>query len=319
MRPRGKMKIIPIQEMYQRKFDRQKKIKELSYHAAGHCVHLGKISPGCYGCFVPDPYKINIYTGAKCTLDCIYCSQGKTVRGEKIMTSEPPTRFKNKKTPGVKERYLIYSCRPDYHPSSISYSGGGDPLLHIDDIAQSMRFFHDLHKKLEKKPWYFLYTNGVMASKNILLQVKDLGFDEIRFHLGASNFSKKVYKHMDIAIKYFKTISVETPAWPYHRKKLFDMLPKIDDIGVKHLNIGEVEINEKNFKRISAVLPEGEICQCGGLQLYDGGLVYDIIEEVVRKKYSYSVLDCNCFVKNIQRASGKWVFHEEVEGLCVEY
>ncbi|UCC95698.1 MAG: hypothetical protein JSW40_02845, partial [Candidatus Omnitrophota bacterium] len=103
------------------------------------------------------------------------------------------------------------------------------------------------------------------------------------------------------------------------RKKLFGMLPKIEDIGVKHLNITEVEINAKNFKRISALLPEGEICQCGELQLYDGGLVYDIIEEVIRKRYSYSVLDCNCFVKSIQRTPGKWVFHEDVKGLCAEY
>ena len=308
------MKILSIQDVYQRKFNRQKRIKELSYHAAGHCVHLGKISPGCYGCFIPEQYRKNICAGLKCNLDCVYCPEGKTVRNKKVDCQISDSFFKD-----IKKRSLLESVRPDYQPSSISFSGGGEPLMHLDTIADFMLFFHDLHQHLKKKPWYYLYTNGTLAGNDTILYLKDLGFDEIRFHLGATNFSEEVYNNMHNAVKYFKAVSAETPAWPFHRKKLFDMLPKIEDIGVKHLNIAEVEINVKNFKRLSALLPKGEICQCRELQLYDGGLVYDIIEEVIRKKFSYSVLDCNCFVKNIQRSPGKLVFHEDVKGLCAEY
>jgi len=112
---------------------------------------------------------------------------------------------------------------------------------------------------------------------------------------------------------------VETPSWPPHKKKLFEMLPRIDDLGVNHLNLAEIEITRYNYNRIAKILPKGEIYQCYEMHLYDGGLAYDIIEEVLRKKYSYSVLDCNCFVKSIQRSPAKWVAHQSVEGLCRQY
>ena len=70
------MKILPIQEVYSRKFERQKKIAQLEYHAAGHCVHIGKISPGCYSCFVADKYCKNIVAGNGCNSDCKYCASG---------------------------------------------------------------------------------------------------------------------------------------------------------------------------------------------------------------------------------------------------
>jgi len=112
---------------------------------------------------------------------------------------------------------------------------------------------------------------------------------------------------------------VETPSWPPHKKKLFEMLPRIDDLGVNHLNLAEIEITRYNYNRIAKILPKGEIYQCYEMHLYDGRLAYDIIEEVLRKKYSYSVLDCNCFVKSIQRSPAKWVAHQSVEGLCRQY
>ncbi len=150
-------------------------------------------------------------------------------------------------------------------------------------------------------------------------QVQDLGFDEIRFHLGASNFSKEVYQNLEKAIGYFKAVSVETPAWPPHRNNLFEMLPIIDSIGLKHLNLGEIEIHASNLDKIAGILPNAEIYQCYEMHLYDGGLVYDIIEEVIRKKYSYSVIDCDCFVKSIQRGHAKLVSHQDVSDLCAVY
>ncbi len=308
------MKLLPIQDVYQRKFDRQKKIKKLEYHAAGHCVHLGKISPGCYSCFVADKYCKNIVAGFNCNCNCTYCASGacSSTFNEKEKV-ENFLRFK------VDSNLLIdEASQPDYNPRKMSFSGGGEPLMYLDNIARYMALFHDIHKSLEKKPWYFLYTNGILATPENLEQLKALGFDEIRFHLGATNFSDKIYGNMAAAVKYLKTVSVETPAWPFHRQNLFEMLPRLQDIGVTHLNITEIEINKNNFKRISKALPDGEICQCGELQLYDNGLVYDLMEEVIRKNYSFSVLDCNCFVKSIQRTPGKWLYHEAVAGLCTE-
>ena len=300
------MKILSIQEAYKRKFERQKAIKELQYHASGHCVHIGKISPGCYSCFVPDLFRHNFFSGAKCNLNCPYCFY-KSKEENKI------NLIKN--ISGI----LRESRLPNHSLKSVSFSGGGEPLLYMDKIKEYMKVYRDIEKDTGQRPWYYLYTNGVLANSDMLLQLKDLGFDEIRFHLGASNFSKKVYRNLNKATNYFKAVTVETPSWPPHRKKLFEMLPIIDDMSVKHLNLGEIEITKYNYRKIAKILPKGEIYQCYEMHLYDGGLAYDIIEEVLKKKYSYSVLDCSCFVKNIQRSPAKFIHHEDIKGLIAKY
>lgn len=301
------MKILSIQEAYQRKFIRQKTIKGLEYHAAGHCVHIGKLSPGCYSCFIPDRTRKNIPVGNRCNLNCSYCPCNRKGR-------EPKNWIRKFKLAILRESTL-----PNYNPSVFSFTGGGEPLLHLDVITTFMRFFHDLEKYMKRRPWYYLYTNGVLANPGLFLRMRNLGFDEIRFHIGATNFSEKVYRNLKKAVSYFKAVTVETPAWPPHRKKLFKMLPIIEDIGVRHLNLGEIEITKYNYSKIAKILPDAEIYQCYETHLYDGGLVYDIFEEVLRKKYSYSVLDCSCFVKSIQRSPAKWVSYQDAKDLCAQY
>jgi len=166
------------------------------------------------------------------------------------------------------------------------------------------------------RPWYYLYTNGILADRDMLMKLKEMGFDEMRFHLGASDFAEGVYRNMEEAVSILDTVTVETPAWPPHRQKLFEMLPILEEIGVRHLNLGQVEITESNRGRIAEVIPDAEIFQCYNIHLDDHGLVYDIMEEVLRKGYRFSVLDCSAFVKSIQRSPGKHLIHESVEELC---
>ena len=151
------------------------------------------------------------------------------------------------------------------------------------------------------------------------MRLADLGLDEIRFHLGATNFSKKVIRHMQEAVEIFKAVTVETPAWPPHRKGLLEVLPVLHDSGVRHLNLGEIEVTRQNISRINEAIPDAEIYQCYEIHLYDSGLVYDLMEQVIQQGYAFSVLDCSCFVKSMQRSPGRYVFHEEVRDLVASY
>ncbi|MFH1857983.1 MAG: radical SAM protein [Candidatus Omnitrophota bacterium] len=244
----------------------------------------------------------------KCNRSCVYCTSGKDWRDV--------TKSKMQK----KKLEISRIARlPGYNLQKFSFSGGGEPLLYMDRISDWMKFLRQLNKNLPRKPWYYLYTNGILADKKMLLRLRDLGFDEVRFHLGSSNFSKKVYKNVENAVAYFKAVTIETPAWPPHRKKLFEMLPIIEAMGVKHVNIGEIEINRHNFLRILEALPDAEIYAAHEVHMDDGGLVYDIFEEVIRKKYSYSVIDCSCFVKAIQRGKAGWITYRDLDGLFAEY
>ena len=129
------MRVLPIQDVYRRKFDRQTQLKELEYHASGHCVHIGKISPGCLSCFIQDPFRMNISVGASCNVDCPYCF-------------EKPEKERDRESHlGTRAEFLKRSLQPGFNPRSMSFSGGGEPLLYIDEIARYMTFFHDIERE----------------------------------------------------------------------------------------------------------------------------------------------------------------------------
>jgi pyruvate formate-lyase activating enzyme-like uncharacterized protein len=304
------MKLISIQDAFRRRFERQASLPGLEFHASGHCVHVGKLSPGCYSCFAPNTLRFNFPLGSRCNRSCDYCYR---IDGEALLAKQSRDERLRKKA-----ALLQGALHPDRHYDTvvISFTGGGEPLLHLDLLQDYMQFYRGIEPRMNIRPWYYLYTNGILADREMLMRLKKMGFDEIRFHLGASNFAEGVYRNLREAVKILNTVTVETPAWPPHRDKLFEMLPVLDDLGVRHLNLGQVEITRGNRERIAEVLPGAEIFQCYNIHLDDGGLVYDIMEEVLRKGYRFSVLDCSAFVKSIQRSPGKHLFHDSVDGLC---
>lgn len=83
------------------------------------------------------------------------------------------------------------------------------------------------------------------------------------------------------------------------------MLPRIENLGVKHLNIGEIEVNKYNLANILKKLPQAQIYACYEYHLYDEGLVCDLLEDHTQQKYNFSILDCNSLVKLSQRGPAK--------------
>jgi pyruvate formate-lyase activating enzyme-like uncharacterized protein len=104
---------------------------------------------------------------------------------------------------------------------------------------------------------------------------------------------------------------VEEPSLPSHREPLFEMLPRLEAIGVRHLDVCEVELTEDNVQRLHALFPNGRMYRDGFYYLCDEGLVCDLIEEVIRRGYTFSVIDCNSDRK-------KWAFGRRAETLDLE-
>ncbi len=178
------MKLLSIQEVYNNKLKRQHSIEELEYHASGHCVHIGKLSPGCQKCFVPYNFAYNPTIGAKCNADCVYCYG--------VNKEHEPTKEDFRK---IKMEMCVRALKEDFRCfiPCLSFTGGGDPLIYLDAIADFMKSFRNsIVKDMNRKPWCYLYTNGLNADIDTILKLRDSGFHEIRFHLGASNFSNKV-------------------------------------------------------------------------------------------------------------------------------
>jgi pyruvate formate-lyase activating enzyme-like uncharacterized protein len=184
------------------------------------------------------------------------------------------------------------------------FTGVCEPLIYTPILEALMIYFRDVIDPLMgTKGWAKVYTNGTLLNLDNVLRLRDAGFDEVRIHPGATNFSKEVYDNMRLAVKHIPTVTVETPSWPSHREKLFEMLPIIEDVGIKHLDICQIEIgSETQLKKIEKSLGKVALYQAYYPVMDDGGLVEDIMREVLGKGYSYSVIDCNGFVKQNRSA-----------------
>jgi pyruvate formate-lyase activating enzyme-like uncharacterized protein len=305
------VKIISIQEAYKRKIERQEKLKGLKFKCYGSCAYVGKdVSPGCYGCFYPDAYHRGFILGRDlmlpnvCNRDCLYCFEPHVVRQDPVL----PEGFKLgnewremlKQNLEQEKRMISTDCKMQYY----EFTGICEPLLYLPVIEDLMEFFRTVVDPfMGTKGWAKIYTNGTLLNQDNISRLESAGFDEVRVHLGATNFSKEVYDNLRNAVKHIPTVTVETPAWPLHREKLFEMLPVIEDIGVKHLDICQIEITSKDqLSRIEKAISEIDLYQAFYTVMDDGGLVEDIIREVLEKGYSYSVIDCNGFVKQSRSA-----------------
>jgi pyruvate formate-lyase activating enzyme-like uncharacterized protein len=305
------IEIISIQEAYKKKIERQERLKGLKFKCHGSCAYIGEdISPGCYGCFYSDAYHRGFLLGRDvglpnvCNRDCVYCFEPHVVRQD----YKPPEEFTlGDEWQETIQEYLAEereAITTDAKMQYYEFTGVCEPLFYISILEEFMRFFRNVVDPfMGTKGWAKFYTNGTLLNLDNTLRLKEAGFDEVRVHLGATNFSNAVYDNLRLAVKHIPTVTVETPSWPPHRGKLFEMLPIIQDIGVKHLDICQVEIVSKaQLGRIEKALGNIELHQAFYPVMDDGGLVEDIMREVLDRRYTYSVLDCNGFVKQSRSA-----------------
>lgn len=318
------MKVINIQQAFVRKINRQKKLAKYSdkaeFHCGGNCFHIGKISPGCIGCFCSGVYTYSFFCGKSfglpdvCNRNCVQCFTPSKQVNTKIR--EIPREWVDfvKQNFNRKINYLLEDAKK-YKDNHIMYvfTGFAEPLLYMPIIKLCMNYIrNEVEKTINKRVFFKLYTNGTLLDLNNILQLKELGLDEIRVNVTADNFSEEVYDNMRIAVKHIPIVTVEVPLWEPYRKGLFEMLPIIDDIGVKHLDLCAVEIwNKEAYDRISKALPDAEVYQAGvPLVIDDKGLAEELMKEVIDKNYSYSVIDCNGFVKQMYHPSGRGINKE---------
>lgn len=295
--------IIPIQQAYTNIFNRQKQVPSLKRTPDGICSYIGDLSPSITHYLTNDDFIKHITLDNSlglsqgCPMSCTYCPDYR-MHGEFILDKSMDSgHFKDE----IKD-YLLKDALVTHRgvaTPSILFGGATDALLYVDMICEIIAFYEEkIVPKIGKDIWYHCYTAGMFTSEEDLIKLKSAGVKELLFHLGASNFSEKAFDTMRLARKYIDVITVETPSWLKHKKQLFDMLPILEDIKINHLNLPSIDINNNNRDRL-----EGNAYKAYNLVLDDEGLVYDIMNEVIEKQYSYSVLDLNNFL--VMHAKGE--------------
>lgn len=305
------MKLVNYQEIVEKKILEQKSIKELEYHASGHCVHIGKISPGCRRCFTNEQ-GCGIQIGSKCMFNCSCCYYDRERKEEHINS------INNK----ISDFYYQYLSK-NYKPLIISYQSTGETLLYIEYLEK----FSDILKKNQEQhninTYYFIYTNGILATKENLKRLKNMGVHEIRFHWSASNFSEQVLNNMEEASKMGFYLTLEEPSLPKNEEKLLNLLPILDKLNFSHLDIVEVQLTPYNINDLKKEYNDDNYLAYKDYfyHLYDNNLVYNLIKETINKKYKFSIIDCSSAVERCRHNKDQNILFDfnSIKNMCKDW
>ena len=169
------IKIIPIQEAYKKKIERQEKVAGLKFQCYGSCAYIGEdVSPGCYPCFHSDACSYGFMLGRHiglpsiCNRDCVYCfephqvQQNYSVPDEWTIIEEQKDRVRRT---FMAARYRITTdCKMQYY----EFTGVAEPLLYFPVLEEWMKFFrNEIDPLMGTKGWAKIYTNGILLDQDI--------------------------------------------------------------------------------------------------------------------------------------------------------
>jgi pyruvate formate-lyase activating enzyme-like uncharacterized protein len=187
-----------------------------------------KLSPGCQSC--KDGRWICIFPGFTCNAGCKFCP-----RLTREMVEKPPMSQ-------LSLDHLMMAIDADSDKISGISISGGEIFFKNYDISKEI-----IKRIAASYPHIYLwaYTNGIAAGADNMRELRDLGLEELRFNLAATDFDQgiidKIKKH---AVKIFPWVTVEIPIYDesFHHLIEGEKLAELAGIGVKQLNLAEVRV-----------------------------------------------------------------------------
>ncbi len=192
-------------------------------------LYTRQLPPGCASCL--EGLGSNLYVTGLCTRDCFFCFNQKPRKDETVVHGIP-----------IDEPAEAVEIITRYGLRSVGLSGG-EPLLRPERVLALLRVL----KAMPDPPRVDLYTNGDLATDELLLRLRDAGLDAIRFDLAARDYDTEPVRR---ALKIFKEVAVEIPVVPEEKEKLERMVLELDAMGVPFLNIHELFLCAENQDRV---------------------------------------------------------------------
>jgi pyruvate formate-lyase activating enzyme-like uncharacterized protein len=257
------------------------------------------LSPGCQSC--KDGRWICIFPSFTCNAQCKFCP-----RLTEGMVEKPPMS---------KVEIDLLLMKIDTHKDKISgiSVSGGELFFKNYDIAKE---FIKRVSKCFPHIYLWAYTNGIAASADNMQELRDLGLEELRFNLAATDFRQDIIDKMrDYAVKIFPWVSVEVPIYSesFHHLIKREKLKEITDIGVKQLNLAEVRVPFPESNEDKDISPAARhFLNSEELYLFDHMSIkvlsvvksrlytYDIFEYAERQNIDIRINDCSQEAKVVQ-------------------
>jgi pyruvate formate-lyase activating enzyme-like uncharacterized protein len=203
-----------------------RKIKELQ----GGSLLLGKLPRGCKLCAKGS--KMVLFITGLCDSSCYYCPVSEEKREKDLI-------FADEMPVADKEDILYETDAIRGEGTGIS---GGDPLC---TAQRTINYIQFLKAHYGRGFHIHLYTSSTMVDQETLIQLKEAGLDEIRFHPQRDDWSG-----IERAVEIGLTVGIEVPSIPGLVEKLKQTALRAEKIGVSFLNMNELEASETNFENL---------------------------------------------------------------------
>jgi len=189
-----------------------------------------QISKGCKLCGAG--FWSCLFITGKCNANCFYCPTSQTHDGL------PTSQGLSFQSASAYAEYVNH-----FKFKGVGFSGG-EPFLVYDRLVE---FLKKLRKKCAPGLYVWLYTNGILVDKVKLKKVASLGLNEIRFDIGATDFSLDKVR---MAKGIIDNVTIEIPAIPEELERMKLLLPEMIKAGVCNLNLHQLRLTKYNVPKL---------------------------------------------------------------------
>ena len=195
-------------------------------------VDCRRLSPGCRTCAAGG--WSCLFINGRCNASCFYCPTSQDDTGDPLTNGIPFASA---------EDYAEYVARFGFTGASIS---GGEPLLTLD---RTLSYIDAVHRRCGDAVHLWMYTNGTLLTREIAGELRCAGLGEIRFDIGATNYS---LAKAQLAVGVIPTVTVEIPTVPEEEALLRDKLAEMASVGIQHLNLHQLRLTPHNSKHLAS-------------------------------------------------------------------
>ncbi|MBU0496394.1 MAG: radical SAM protein [Candidatus Thermoplasmatota archaeon] len=206
-------------------------------------AYIPPLSPGCIQC--AKGAKMVILITGTCPAHCYYCPLSEKKCGHDVIyADEWQLQHETQTTILLKEAQAITA-----EGAGIT---GGDPL----SVWKRTRNYIRLLKKNFGSPFHIhLYTSGLINANHIP-DLTTAGLDEIRFHPIPETWgtmeTSPIKNAITTALETSLDVALEIPVLPYQEQSILTLINWADKLGIKWINLNELEFSEQNADALLA-------------------------------------------------------------------
>lgn len=189
------------------------------------------LSPGCMRC--GQGQWSCLFINGICNARCFYCPSPQDDPGPPVTNT------------------LVFENAADYADyvnrfgiQGVSFSGG-EPFLTFDRL---LAFLEAVKTRVDRPVYTWIYTNGLLATREKLIALRDVGLDEIRFDLSADRYR---LDSLEKALGVIPAVTVEIPAIPEDLPMTKQVIANLAKTGVNFLNLHQIRCTPYNRKKLS--------------------------------------------------------------------